>query len=78
MKLSIKAKLILGLLLVIAVIMTCIFTLVALNFSKQSQQEFTRSGLSELSQIDYAITLFLDPESVNSFSSTYFADTVCC
>ena len=66
MKLSIKTKLILGLLSAIAVIMAGIFSLVAFNFSKQSQQEFIRSGLSELSQISYSINLFLDESMVNA------------
>ncbi|MTJ91957.1 MAG: HAMP domain-containing protein [Desulfovibrio sp.] len=66
MKFSIKTKLILGLLSAIAVIMVGIFSLVALNFSRQSQQEFIRSGLSELSHVAYSINLFLDESMVNA------------
>lgn len=66
MKASIKTKLILGLLFVVAVIMTGIFSLIAFNFSKHSQQEFVRSEISELSQISDAITLFLDESMANA------------
>ena len=66
MKLSIKTKLISGLLIVISLIMTAIFSLAAFNFSTQSLDAFRRSATGELSQVDYAITLFLDESKMNA------------
>ena len=66
MKLSIKTKLITGLLLVISVVMVTIFSLAAFNFSGQSLDAFRRSATGELTQVDYAITLFLDESKMNA------------
>ncbi|WP_243364546.1 methyl-accepting chemotaxis protein [Fundidesulfovibrio terrae] len=65
MKLSIKTKLITGLLLVITVIMASIFLLVGFNFSNQSLESFIQSARKELAHVDYSITLFLDESKMN-------------
>jgi methyl-accepting chemotaxis protein len=60
MRFSIKTKLIFGLLLVITVIMVAIFTVVAVNFSRQASDSFQGSATREMKQVDYAISLFLE------------------
>ncbi|WP_449243122.1 methyl-accepting chemotaxis protein [Desulfovibrio sp.] len=66
MRMSIKVKLIAGLLAVVTVIMLGIFAVVGLNFSSQSIDAFTRSATGEMSQVDYAINLFLDECMMNA------------
>jgi len=65
MKLSIKTKLIAGLLAVISLIMVAIFSVVAVNFSSQAMQAAAGSAKGELSQVDYAINLFLDESKMS-------------
>jgi len=63
---SIKLKLIAGLLSVVAATMVGIFTLVALTFSKETTSAHIRAITSELKQVDYAISLFLDESKQNA------------
>jgi len=63
---SIKAKLIFGLVAVIAAILAGILTIVAVNFSQQSRESYVRAARGEMSQVDYAISLFLDECLLNA------------
>jgi methyl-accepting chemotaxis protein len=66
MRLSIKMKLIAGLLAVVSVIMVAIFAVVAVNFSNQAMQSARDSARGELTEVDYAITLFLDEAKMSA------------
>ena len=66
MNLSIKTKLIAGLMLVIALVFTTVFLVVAANEAKQSQDFFLQSANKELSQVDYAVNLFLDESKMSA------------
>ncbi len=66
MRMSIKVKLIAGLLAVVTIIMLGIFAVIGLNFSSQSIDAFIRSATGEMSQVDYAINLFLDESMMNA------------
>jgi len=63
---SIKTRLILGLVSVIAVILAGILAIVAYDFSQQSRLSHQRSATGEIKQIDYAISLFLDECLMNA------------
>ena len=63
---SIKTRLVLGLVAVIAVILAGIMAIVAYSFSEQSRESFLRAARGEMSQVDYAITLFLDESLKNA------------
>jgi methyl-accepting chemotaxis protein len=63
---SIKTRLILGLVSVIAVILAGILAIVAYSFSQQSRESFLRAARGEMGQLDYAITLFLDECLMNA------------
>jgi len=63
---SIKTRLVLGLVAVIAVILAGILAIVAYNFSQQSRESYQRSATGEIKQLDYAITLFLDDCLMNA------------
>ncbi|MGE4265380.1 MAG: methyl-accepting chemotaxis protein [Desulfovibrio sp.] len=63
---SIKLRLVLGLVAVIAVILAGILAIVAYSFSQQSRESFLRAAKGEMSQVDYAITLFLDECLMNA------------
>ncbi|MDP2849395.1 MAG: methyl-accepting chemotaxis protein [Humidesulfovibrio sp.] len=63
---SIKTRLILGLVSVIAVILAGILAIVAYSFSQQSHESYVRAAKSEMGQVDYAITLFLDESLMNA------------
>jgi len=63
---SIKTRLILGLVSVIAVILAGILAIVAYSFSQQSRESFLRAAGGEMSQVDHAITLFLDESLMNA------------
>jgi len=63
---SIKTRLILGLVSVIAVILAGILAIVAYDFSQQSRLSYQRSATGEIKQIDYAISLFLDECLMNA------------
>jgi len=63
---SIKTRLILGLVSVIAVILAGILAIVAYNFSQQSRESYQRSATGEIKQVDYAISLFLDECLMNA------------
>jgi methyl-accepting chemotaxis protein len=63
---SIKLRLVLGLVAVIAVILAGILAIVAYSFSRQSRESFQRAATGEMSQVDYAINLFLDESLMNA------------
>jgi methyl-accepting chemotaxis protein len=63
---SIKTRLVLGLVSVIAIILAGIMVIVAFSFSSQSREAFLRAAKGEMSQLDYAITLFLDESMKNA------------
>jgi methyl-accepting chemotaxis protein len=63
---SIKTRLILGLVSVIAVILAGILAIVAYNFSQQSRESYLRSASGEIKQVNYAIELFLDDCLMNA------------
>ncbi len=63
---SIKLKLIAGLLSVVAITMVGIFAIVAMTFSKESTNAHIEAAKGELSQVDYAISLFLDESKQNA------------
>jgi len=63
---SIKTRLVLGLVAVIAVILAGIMAIVAYSFSEQSRESFLRAAKGEMSQVDYAISLFLDESLKNA------------
>ncbi|GFK94623.1 Methyl-accepting chemotaxis protein McpA [Fundidesulfovibrio magnetotacticus] len=66
MNLSIKTKLIAGMLLVIALVFAVIFKVVAANVSTESSEAFIQSASRELAHVDYAVTLFLDESRLNA------------
>jgi methyl-accepting chemotaxis protein len=57
---SIKTRLILGLVSVIAVILAGILAIVAYNFKQHAHESTLRSAEGEMAQVDYAISLFLN------------------
>jgi methyl-accepting chemotaxis protein len=60
MRLSIKTRLIAGLLSVISVLMIAIFSVVAINFGSQAMESAKRSATKEMAQVDNAISIFLE------------------
>ena len=70
---SIKLKLIAGLLLVVALTMAGIFAIVANTFSKESTKAHIEATRRELTQVDNAVSLFLD-RFANKFLGLAFAD----
>ena len=66
MRISIKIKLIAGLLAMIAVILAAIFLLVARNIARQSLEDATLSALGQLAQVEYSISLFLEESKMNT------------
>ncbi len=67
MKISIKTRLIVGLLVTTSLILIAIFFVVAMNFSNQAITSSTSAAQSDLSQINNSISIFLDEskKSVN-------------
>jgi len=63
---SIKTRLVLGLVAVIAVILAGILAIVAFNFSQQSRESSLRAARGQMAQVDYAITVFLDECLMNA------------
>ncbi len=63
---SIKTRLILGLVSIIAVILAAILVIVAADFSNQSTNSHERSVAGQIKQLDYAISLFLDESLKNA------------
>ncbi|NMC49574.1 MAG: methyl-accepting chemotaxis protein, partial [Desulfovibrio sp.] len=72
MRRSIKLKLIVGLLSVVAAIMAGIFVIVAVMVSNQSTSSSLQAVKSELGQVDNTISLFLDESKQNATMLTSF------
>lgn len=63
---SIKVKLIVGLLAMILVIFIAMFTLVARNVSEQSIATVSQGAMDQLRQVEYSISLFLEEAKMNA------------
>ncbi|WP_029896049.1 methyl-accepting chemotaxis protein [Desulfohalovibrio reitneri] len=63
---SIKTKLIAGLVVLISLMMVAILVLAASNFREQSYESFKRSITGELSQVEKAISIFLEESRMNA------------
>ncbi|UZP66705.1 methyl-accepting chemotaxis protein [Desulfovibrio mangrovi] len=66
MRNSIKAKVVVGLLLVIVLSVGLMFAITAYDINKQSRESFVDFAAKELEQVDNAVTLFLDQSKLNA------------
>ncbi|MCM0754917.1 methyl-accepting chemotaxis protein [Desulfovibrio aminophilus] len=66
MRFSIKTKMIFGLLSVVTAIMLGVFMAFSMRYSSQSLDAYHKSAADEMSQVDYAMNLFIEESMMNA------------